>query len=233
MSFRRKTDDRRARKHFGVIHGMDQERLSVFIGSLSGENTQFLEELERQAHSDYVPVIRRETQSLLKVLLQIKRPARILEIGTAVGFSAILMHTYCPVPCHITTIENYAKRIPAARENFRKAGCEEDITLLEGDAAQILPALEDAYDLVFMDAAKGQYMVFFREVMRLLAPGGILVADNVLQEGDILESRFGVTRRNRTIHSRMREFLHTVCRDERLTTVVLSDGDGVTVSVRK
>ena len=107
------------------------------------------------------------------------------------------------------------------------------IELLEGDAAQVLKTLTEPYDFIFMDAAKGQYIHFLKDVMRLLEPGGVLVSDNVLQEGDIIESRFAVTRRNRTIHKRMRDYLYELTHMEELTTSVLPVGDGVTVSVRR
>ncbi|MCC8029313.1 MAG: O-methyltransferase [Lachnospiraceae bacterium] len=208
------------------------ERFAVFINSLGGENTPILEEIEREARERHVPVIRREMQSLLKVLLAVSRPEHILEVGTAVGFSALFMAEYDPVPSRITTIENHEKRIPAARENFVRAGRDGQITLLEGDAADILPSLSGCYDFVFMDAAKGQYIHFLPEVMRLLAPGGMLVSDNVLQDGDIIESKYAVTRRNRTIHRRMREYLYELTHHPLLTTAVLPVGDGAAVSVR-
>ena len=184
------------------------ERFVTYINSLNTGNTPFLEELEKTAKADYVPIIRREMQNLLKLLLAMKRPVRILEVGTAVGFSALLMAEYNPVDCEITTIENYEKRIPIAKENFAKAGRDQMITLLEGDAAEVLKTLQEPYDFIFMDAAKGQYIHFFDDVLRLLAEGGILVSDNVLQDGDIIESHYAVTRRNRTIHKRMREYLY-------------------------
>ncbi len=209
------------------------ERMSAFIDSLDTGNTPWLDQIESEARRDGVPVIRAQTQSLLRLLLAVKKPASILEVGCATGFSALLMSEYAPENCHITTIEKYEKRIPVARENFRRAGREDKITLLEGDAAGILRELHGAFDLIFMDAAKGQYIHFLPDVMRLLAAGGILVSDNVLQDGDILESRFAVTRRNRTIHSRMREYLYALKRDPALETVILPVGDGVTISVRK
>ncbi len=143
------------------------------------------------------------------------------------------MEYFNPADCKITTIENYQKRIPIAQENFRKAGKCQVIELLEGDAAQVLKTLTEPYDFIFMDAAKGQYIHFLKDVMRLLEPGGVLVSDNVLQEGDIIESRFAVTRRNRTIHKRMRDYLYELTHMEELTTSVLPVGDGVTVSVRR
>ncbi|MCI9059764.1 MAG: O-methyltransferase [Lachnospiraceae bacterium] len=209
------------------------ERLITYINSLDAGNSPLLEEIEAEAQRTFVPVIRKETQQLLKVLLAMNCPGRILEVGTAIGFSALLMADCNPVPCRITTIENYEKRIPLAKANFLRAGKENVIELLEGDASLILKDLTESYDFIFMDAAKGQYIHFLPDVMRLLVPGGILVSDNVLQDGDIIESRFAVTRRNRTIHKRMREYLYQLTHSEALTTSVLPVGDGVTVSVKK
>ena len=210
-----------------------EERLVTYINSLDSGNTPLLEEIEAEAKKNYVPVIRKEMQSFLKSMLALKRPERILEVGTAVGFSALLMEEYNPVPCRITTIENYEKRIPIAKENFRKAGREDRITLLEGDATEILRELEGTYDVIFMDAAKGQYIHFLPDILRLLPPGGLLISDNVLQDGDIIESRFAVTRRNRTIHARMREYLYELKHHPELETVILPVGDGVTLSTKK
>ena len=209
------------------------ERLVTYINSLDRGNTPFLNQLEMDALKDQVPVIRRETQSLLKVLLTIKMPSRILEVGTAVGFSALLMSTYAPENCRITTIEKYDKRIPIARENFKKAGKEEQITLLEGDAREILKTLEGPFDFIFMDAAKGQYIHFLPDVLRLLSRSGILISDNVLQDGDIIESHFAVERRNRTIYKRMREYLSALKNSDVLETSILPLGDGVALSVKK
>ena len=209
------------------------ERLVTYINSLDTGNTEILDEIEREALETYVPIVRKEMQSFLKLILSIKRPARILEVGTAVGFSAILMAEYNPIPCEITTIENYEKRIPIAKQNFVRAGKEKQITLLEGDAADILKELREPFDFIFMDAAKGQYIRYMPQVLRLLRPGGTLVTDNVLQDGDIIESRFAVERRNRTIHSRMREYLYELKHHELLTTSIIPLGDGVAVSVKK
>ena len=166
------------------------------------------------------------------MLLALKKPERILEIGTAVGFSALFMSEYAPAGCRITTIEKYEKRIPAARENFRQAGRDDRIVLVEGDAGEILPELTGGYDFIFMDGAKGQYIHFLPDVLRLLNAGGILVSDNVLQGGDILESRFAVTRRDRTIHARMRAYLYELKHNRELETVILTAGDGTAVSVK-
>ncbi len=209
------------------------ERLATFINSLDSGNAPYLNELERYAKKTNVPIIRTEMQSLLKFLLAMKEPKEILEVGTAIGFSALLMSEYSPKDCHITTIEKYEKRIPIAKENFKKAGKEENITLLEGDATEILQTLEGTYDFIFMDAAKGQYINFLSDILRLLKVGGLLISDNVLQDGDIIESRFAVTRRNRTIHARMREYLYELKHHEALETVILPVGDGVTISVKR
>ena len=209
------------------------ERMVTYINSLDMGNTPLLNEIEKEAKADLVPVIRREMQSFLKVLLAIHRPLRVLEVGTAVGFSALLFCEYGPENMQVTTIEKYEKRIPIARENFRRAGRENQITLLEGDAADILKELQESYDLIFMDAAKGQYIHFLDDVLRLMKPGSVLVSDNVLQGGDIIESHYAVERRNRTIYKRMREYLYELKHNDKLLTSVNPLGDGVTVSVRK
>lgn len=209
------------------------DRIVAYINSLDRGNSQVCNEIEQQAIADNVPIIRKEMGNLLKVLIALKQPSRILEVGTAVGYSSILMSEHMPDSCTITTIEKYAKRIPIAKENFKKAGKDGVITLLEGDALEIMSELEPGYDFIFMDAAKGQYINFLPEVMRILPPGGLLISDNVLQEGDIVESRYGVVRRNRTIHTRMREYMYEITHMDDLVTSIVPIGDGITLSVRK
>ena len=208
------------------------ERLVTYINSLDSGNTAILDTIEKEALDSYVPIIRKEMQSFLKLLLAMQKPKRILEVGTAVGFSAILMAEYNPYPGEIVTIENYEKRIPIARENFIRAEKEHQITLIEGDATEVLKILEEPFDMIFMDAAKGQYINFMPDILRLLRKDGVLVSDNVLQDGDIIESHFVVTRRNRTIHKRMREYLYELTHREDLVTAVLPIGDGITVSTK-
>ena len=149
------------------------------------------------------------------------------------GYSSILMSENMPENCHITTIENYDKRIPVARNNFKRAGKEDKITLIEGDALEVLKELEGSFDFIFMDAAKGQYINYYPHVYRLLSEGGLLISDNVLQEGQIVQSKYGVTRRNRTIHERMREYIYMLTHDENMVTSVVPIGDGITLSVKK
>ena len=208
------------------------ERTVAFINSLDPGNTPFLNEIEKEAKKTDVPIIRTEMQNFIKLLLAMKKPMSILEVGCAIGFSTLLMSEYAPKGCKITTIEKYEKRIPVAKENFKRAGKEDSITLLEGDALELLPKLDGVYDLIFMDAAKGQYINFLPEVLRLMPEGGILLSDNVLQDGDIIQSRYAVTRRNRTIHTRMRDYLYELKHHPQLTTAVLPVGDGITVSVK-
>lgn len=209
------------------------ERVVAYINSLDCGNSDICNIIEKEAIADEVPIIRKEMGNLLKVLLQLVQPERILEVGTAVGYSSILMSENMPQNCRITTIENYEKRIPVAKNNFKRAGKEEVITLLEGDAMDILKELDGTYDFIFMDAAKGQYINFLPELLRLMPAGGLLISDNVLQEGDIVESRYGVTRRNRTIHTRMREYIYTLTHAEQLETSIVPIGDGITLSVKK
>ena len=212
----------------------EKERLADFIASLEPEKSPLLSRIEKRAGEERIPIIRKETGALLRTLIAAVKPQKILEVGTAVGYSALLMAEVMPAGGQITTIEKYEKRIPQARKNFSEAGREAQIHLIEGDAGEIIPTLpEESYGFIFMDAAKGQYIHWLPGVLKLLAPGGMLVSDNVLQDGNILESRFAVERRDRTIHRRMREYLYTLKHTPGLETAGLSVGDGVTVSVKQ
>lgn len=208
------------------------DRLTTYLHSLDTADSEIVMSIGREARADRVPIIRPETGNLLKVLLRLQKPQRVLEIGTAVGYSAILMSECLEPGATITTVEKYEKRIPVARANIKRAGKEDCITLIEGDAMEVMKELQPGFDFIFMDAAKGQYVHFLPEVLRLLRKGGLLVSDNVLQDGDIVESRFAVTRRNRTIYSRMRDYLWQLKHMEEFETAVLTVGDGVTISTK-
>lgn len=208
------------------------ERVTSFINSMNKEDAPLIHQIEHEALCDQVPIIRQETKELLKVLLLTQKPMHVLEVGTAVGFSAIYMSSFLPEGGKITTIEKYEPRIKKAKENFKLAEKEDVIQLLEGDAADILKTLEGSFDFIFMDAAKGQYIHFLPDIIRLLSPGGMLVSDNVLQDGDVLESRYAVEKRNRTIHSRMREYLYTIKKSDILETAILPLGDGVALTTK-
>ncbi|MBR6258253.1 MAG: O-methyltransferase [Lachnospiraceae bacterium] len=208
------------------------DRTSSFIESLQPALPDWLADIESRAVNDDVPIIRKETAALLTFLVKTRKPARILEVGSATGYSALLMWNASGGTVHIDTIEKYEKRIPVAEENFKKnAG--DMISLYPGDAAEVLPQLTQEYDMVFMDAAKGQYLSFLPEVLRLLKSGGIMITDNVLQEGDVMESRYAVCRRDRTIHSRMRDYLYELTHSEALESVILSGADGMVLSYKK
>lgn len=208
------------------------ERMVTYINSLERGCTPFLDELEQSARLAGVPIIRQEMKSFLRVLLELKQPKRILEVGTAVGFSALLMAEYTPEDCRITTIEKYEKRIPQAKENFARSPKGGKIRLLEGDALPILQQLQEQYDFIFMDAAKGQYIHFLPETLRLLSRGGVMISDNVLQDGEIIESHYAVERRNRTIYKRMRDYLYELKHTQGLLTTIVPIGDGAAVSVK-
>jgi predicted O-methyltransferase YrrM len=208
------------------------ERIRDYLHSLESDEGELCDRIAREARAQDIPIIKKETAALLKTLVAAKRPGAILEVGTAVGYSALLMAGVMPPSCKITTIEKYAPRIRAARENFREASMEERIVLLEGDAEEILPKLKGPYDFVFMDAAKGQYIHWLPVILGLMPEGGMLFSDNVLQDGSIVQSRYGVERRDRTIHSRMREYLYTLKHMEGLESAVIPIGDGAAVSVR-
>ena len=209
-----------------------EPRVVAYINSLDSGNSDICNLIEKEALNDNVPIIRKEMGNLLKVLIALKQPERILEVGTAVGYSSILMSENMPENCHITTIENYDKRIPVAKNNFIRAGVIDKITLIEGDAADVLKTLDGPYDFIFMDAAKGQYIHFLPEVLRVLDKNGVLITDNVLQDGDVIESRFAVERRNRTIHKRMREYLFELTHNEGLLTSVVPLGDGIAITMK-
>jgi len=212
------------------------ERITAYINSMEKELPSPLKELEKSALSEGVPIIRKETQTFLRFLLAMKKPHCILEVGTAVGFSAIFMSECIPMDCTITTIEKVEMRLEKARKNLKSAPKANQITLLEGDALVILKQLADSpqnqFEFIFMDAAKAQYMNFLPEIMKLLPIGGLLVTDNVLQDGTVAESRYSVTRRDRTIHTRMREYLYTLTHMKEFETAIIPIGDGVTVSTR-
>ena len=208
------------------------ERYTTYLNSLYPEISPVLSDIRKEALATYVPIIRTETVNLLQTLIRMNQPKRILEVGAAVGFSACLMAETAGSDARITTIENYPPRIPIATANILRAGKENQITLLEGDAMEILPTLEGEFDFVFMDAAKGQYINFWPQIKRLTKTGGVVVTDNVLQDGDIIESRYAITRRNRTIHKRMRDYLYELTHDEAFSTTILPLGDGVSISVK-
>lgn len=206
--------------------------ITEYIRSLIREEKNDLEKIEQEARENHVPIVKPETKELLRTLVLLKKPMKILEVGAAVGFSSLYMNSYQPEGGTVLTIERNDKRILKARENIRKTGKEQAVTLLEGDAIEILKEIKGSFDLIFVDAAKGQYIHFLEDVLRLLAPEGVLVSDNVLQDGDVAKSRYAIERRDRTIHKRMRDYLYTIKNHPLLETAILPVGDGVAISIK-
>lgn len=214
----------------------DHERFEGFLESIPDSLPEHLINLEIENIKNYIPIIRKGSQRLIRFMLELKKPLNILEVGTATGFSAIFMLEFLSKKAKITTIEKMEERAGKAGENFKKFDKNKQINLIKGDAIDILSELvskEKTYDFIFMDAAKGQYINFFEDIKKLLEPGGMLITDNMLQEGRLLDSRYTVVRRERTIHARMREYVNALLTDKDFETMLLEAGDGMAVSVKK
>lgn len=212
----------------------DFERITSFVRAHIKDDPGMLGAIYRDAKRDGVPVIRPESRELLKTQLLLKKPKQVLEIGTAVGYSSAYMSEYLPEGAKITTLELDEERVAIARENIKKLQKEDVITVIQGDASDILKTLPtEHYDFAFVDAAKGQYIFYLPEVLRVVKQGGLIISDNVLQDGEVLESHFLVEKRDRTIHDRMRKYLSVLTGDERLETAILSVGDGMAISIKK
>lgn len=189
--------------------------------------TGSLGDLEALAHENGVPVIPHETVVFLQFLLKQKQPKRVLEIGTAIGFSASLMAESLGKEANITTIDRFPVMIEKAKANFEKLGLADQVTLLEGDAADILSTLEGPYDFIFMDSAKSKYIAFLPECLRLLSDDGVLMVDDIFQAGTVLQPIEDIPRKNRSIHRHLNEFLEVVTTSPELTSTLLPLGDGV------
>lgn len=192
-----------------------------------------LGEIEQDAHERRVPIIPHETVVFLNLLLGRIKPQQILEIGTAIGFSSSLMAQHVGEGGQVTTIDRYEKMITEAKQNYEKQGITDKVTLLEGDAADVLPTLEGPYDMIFMDSAKAKYYDFLPECMRLLKVGGMLIVDDVLQGGTILEPKENIPRRVRTIHRKLNLFLDVVLKHPSLESSILPLGDGLLLVVKQ
>ncbi len=211
---------------------MDSARISEFIRGYEREPNELLRCIREECERTGVPLVKKETAAFLGTVIGLLQPRRVLELGTAAGYSSIFMISCGAGIDRIDTIEDWEPRIPVAEKNIAASGASDRIHLITGDALEVMSDLDEPYDLVFIDAAKGQYPDYLKEAMRLTRRGSVMIADNILQDGDLLESRYIVERRDRTIHKRIREFLDELFGDERLSTSLLPVGDGVTFSVR-
>ena len=191
-----------------------------------------LGEIEAYANELGIPIVPHETAKFLDFFTATMQPSQILEIGTAIGFSASLMAQHLQADGHLTTIDRYEKMYERAKENFKKMGLEERITLIEGDAANVLPTLEGSYDLIFMDSAKAKYIEFYPECMRLLRQGGVLIIDDVFQGGTVLDDEAEIPKRVRKIHRKLNELFDTVLNDKSNRSTLVPLGDGL-LMVRK
>ena len=208
------------------------DRISSFIKSYIKDDEGILGEIYNRAVEMKVPVMRPETKEVLKTQLIIKKPKSILEIGTAHGYSALFMSRYIDDDATITTLELDEERIKIAAQNIRLMEKENVINVIAGDAAKTLKEIPDnSFDFAFVDAAKAQYINYLPDVKRVVSDGGVIVSDNILQDGEVLESHFTVDKRNRTIHDRMREYIEAISFDERLDTAILSVADGMAISI--
>ena len=215
---------------------VEHERFESFLESIPDGLPEYLTDFEIENIKENIPIIRKGSQRLIRFMLEMKKPLNILEVGTATGFSSVFMLEFLNKNAKITTIEKMEERAAKAEENFKKFDKSKRITLIKGDATDILSELvskDKTYDFIFMDAAKGQYINFLENIKKLLVSGGILITDNMLQEGRLLDSRYTVVRRDRTIHSRMREYANALLTDKEFETMLLESGDGMAVSIKK
>lgn len=217
------------------MDSLDEIRVSSFIKSLYRDDEGVLGEIYKKALREGVPVIRTDTREYIKHELLIKKPMRLLEIGTAIGYSSLYMSLFLGSGAKIKTIELDEDRFMQACENIRLLGKESIISPVHGDAFDVIKGLGDnSYDMIFLDGPKGQYINYLPELIRIIKNEGIIISDNVLQEGEILESHFAVEKRNRTIHDKMREYLYKLTHEHGLQTAVIPVGDGLAVTyVRK
>ena len=202
-----------------------------YLDIISPVNSETVEGIRSVAKENYIPIIKRDTENLLKFVLKMQNPKSILEIGCAVGYSAIVMLENSGAD--IVTVEKMPERVEEAKKNIKYANLEDRAEIIEGDAGEILERLVNEnkkFDFIFMDAAKAQYITWLPTVKALLKDKGIIFSDNCLQEGDLLESSFAIRKRDKTIHKRMRDYIYLLLHDEDLESWIFSIGDGVLLS---
>lgn len=205
-----------------------------FLDELIPDRGEFLTELRRKSalEESYAPIVQKSTEQLIVTLLNLIKPKRVLEVGTAVGYSAILMADNLPEDSTIVTIERYKKHADIAVDNVFASGYEKKIKVIEGEAAEVLHWLDGSFDFIFLDAAKGQYIEFLPDILRLLKSGGVILSDNILYHG-MVEDEEKIERRKITIVKRLHMYLEEIMSNEVLTTSIIPIGDGVALSVKK
>lgn len=203
-----------------------------YIRDTLKEKEGLLKDMEIYAEENSVPIIHKEVSELLRVLLKMQKPKRILEVGCAIGYSSIFFASTVGNDVEVITVERNEKMIEKAKNNIKLAGLENNITILEGDAEEKLSQVEGEFDVIFIDAAKGQYKLFYDMVIDKLKVGGLLISDNILYKGMVAHDDF-VIRRKKTIVKRMRNYLDYICNTDYLSTSLIPIGDGVAISYKE
>ncbi len=206
--------------------------IEEYIRDILPVNKGILRELEIYADKNHIPIVHKEVGTLLQVITKAIEAKNVLEVGTAIAYSALLFSEAMGEHGHVTTIERNERMFSIAEENIKKAGKTENIRLIKGDATTVLKQLKGRYDLIFLDGAKGHYKYFLNKSIDSLNPGGLLIADNILYKGMIATDKL-VVRRQKTIVKRMREYLRYICNHPQLDTSIIPIGDGVAVSYKK
>lgn len=214
------------------MSGITYEYMEQYIRSLIKDHEGVLKELEDYGHNNSVPIIQKEVAKFLEFMIRIKKPLKILELGTAIGYSAILMNLSSEGKSFITTVERDHRMIELAQNNIEKYGFNDKINIIQGDCLEVLEKLDDRYDLIFMDAGKGHYNQFFPHCIRLLSEDGMIIADNVLFRGMVATNEL-VQRRKITIVKRMRKYLEMVSDNEKFITSIIPMGDGIAITTRR
>ena len=191
-------------------------------------NKEELKKIKEKALEEYIPIIMDDTLEVVSKILTEVKPKRILEIGTAVGYSAMCFSEYLDENGKIDTIERDKERIKEAKVNIKKVGVEDKINIYEGDAVEILPTLNEKYDIIFIDAAKGKYPFFLKEALRMLSNKGVILADNILYKGYVMSDYN--KHKQRTAVRNLREYIKEVSENPNLETEILEVGDGLAIS---
>ncbi len=203
-----------------------------FLRSTIRRETGFLRELEEYARLHHIPIIQPESAALMKVLVKLHKPQKILEVGTAIGYSACILSDAMDRLGIVDTIEIDEEMADIAKSNIKIMGYDKSIRVLLGDALEVMECLNSSYDMIFLDAAKGQYNEYLNHALRLLRPGGLLVSDNVLYKG-LVAQKDKVHHKHRTIAVKLREYLENICNDDRLETSIIPIGDGMAISLKE